>query len=125
MNSSFAFVANLRHLARKAEREAAPKSRLEFLDGTKDAMMIDGVVITTAQLAAIYKSLIKELMVGLKGLTLNANCPINLDALAKTEQVTNSEMNWSPLPNLSTSVSGAMFDRKGTGESSPHSLLSF
>ena len=120
MNSSFAFVANLRHLAKKAEKEAVPKARLEFLDGTKDAMTIDGVTVTTAQLAIIYKSFIKELVKSMQGLTLNANCPVNLDALAKKERVSNSEMGWTPLPNLSPPVLNAMFDRKGHGKCQLH-----
>ena len=103
-NSAFSFCANLRHLAKKKEKEETPKARLEFLNEECTEMMIDGHRVTISMLAKVYKGLIQDLRKTLKELCGGKHLTVNLAELAKGDNPNDRTTGYSPFPDDSEKV---------------------
>ena len=116
LNTAFAFVANLRNLAKAAEKEIEGKARIELLGDT--TLRVDGIQVTLKNLTKAYKHLVKNIRTAVQALTFNQGYSVNLTALAKADvqSPTTRALGWSAFPDQSGPLTDYMATLTGKSE---------
>jgi len=124
LNSSFAYLANLRNFAKAAERDLPKKSRLDLPTEPGSPAVIDGVQITLKDLGKAYKAIIKDLTSDLTALSHGFPTVVDLTEMAAADFncAATQAQGWTPFPNRWNALWTHLGSLEGAG--GHHCLLS-